>query len=214
MAKTNINLYRRLTHKYNTAYSHLDNWAFIGEATQRAPEKLRWSFDGNGESGTTKVIVTIRPELLKRFPAKVIERAIEDNYAGSCACEHDCCGCWSTYALAHRVKPRQWSVVIGGYVMSKAILEALKQIEKNPDHSQGICGNLYELTKLGVTYISRPASEWPHYSGDFEFPVPGKSTGYVEAQREGNLWNPNEPQGAYRWSLLAFLIDYYEELLQ
>lgn len=109
--KIKIKLYRRLTRKYNTAYSHLDDWGYLGDAVEKSPDNP-WVYDANGESASAKVIVTVAPEVLNRTPAKVVEQAIEDNYAASCTCEHDCCGHWFQYAMAYRVKPREWSVII------------------------------------------------------------------------------------------------------
>lgn len=92
-----------------------------------------------------------------------------------------------------------------------AILETLRKVEEDRDFAAGICANVswHMGTDHGLHSVFR---KYPYYSGSMLYPVPGGMEGYEEAQAAGNLWNPDEPQGAFRWSLLSFLIEHYEEV--
>ena len=121
--KTKLTIHRRLSHKYRTAYQHLDQWERLTEITQKAPAVEDWVESEDGYSWTSKVLVTMSLSQLaeaKRHHrsdtgmtfSQTLRSAIESLYEAGCSCEHDCCGHWFGYGDAVRVKPREWMVTI------------------------------------------------------------------------------------------------------
>lgn len=89
-----ITLSRRLTNKYNSGWSHLDEYEALGTAKIL---KERIKHDESGESFLQIVILEVNLEGGEQEPDEA-KSAIADLFDRSCRCEHDCCGHVSTYA--------------------------------------------------------------------------------------------------------------------
>lgn len=109
-----------------------------------------------------------------------------------------------------------------GFTMTRreirAMLADLKKLRKEgPSRpSCGICANLERLRfNSGYAYPS-PYNclpnlwlDWPHISGDPNYPVPHTDTStkmYGLLQPSYNAWGRNTTVGELRWNLLDFLI--------
>lgn len=103
--------------------------------------------------------------------------------------------------------------------MKTDLLEALKQIHKQPMPHVGICHQLslacddasesYWRNKIqSLTY------KWPKFSGSMHFPVPHPAEppclAYNTTQ---NMWDRRTKYGQARWSLLEFYISELEKEL-
>lgn len=107
--RTKLTLSARLTYTYALGYDYLDKWERLGDVVikfSREPRVFNEAYD----TSRYRAIVRVPSEMLKQYPARVIERAIEASLSYGCQCEHDCCGHWSQHATAHRTKRREWSV--------------------------------------------------------------------------------------------------------
>jgi hypothetical protein len=106
-----FSLSMRLTHKYVTGWDSLDKWHDLGTAIVERLNPKRW-YDG-GESYRQLQILKVDAHGYR--PGNVM-RAIEATLSSSCRCEHDCCGCVSSYAL--RIRPLcgdRYAVLMSGY---------------------------------------------------------------------------------------------------
>lgn len=122
--KTKLAIATRLSHSYRGGWAHLDRFAHAFNARSTRPV-IR---DRDEETQIARRFLSIAPaELLaakqafKRRPTDArkltftrwLERTVAGHFSFSgCRCEHDCCGCISGYADAHRVGRRAFSVVI------------------------------------------------------------------------------------------------------
>lgn len=101
------------------------------------------------------------------------------------------------------------------------VLTALKSIDPDdPGNQFGICTVLKrKLFCLGVpaeeahnrayTYVAEIAPLWPEFSGDLSYPVPSPDTNFTAGDFYYNTmdrWAKDEPYGAARRRLLAFVI--------
>lgn len=99
------------------------------------------------------------------------------------------------------------------------LLEALKILrEEGPLHPMaGLCGNTAELAyardivpAFDEDEMQELMSQWPKYSGDLIFPVPGldgktPKASYLYAS-EVEMWSSSHPYGALRLELLDWCI--------
>lgn len=98
----------RATHKYITAYDHLDSWVAIGK--YRALNSV--NFEEDWETAKSFIRVKVR----SIFDDDQIARALYDNFADGCSCEHDCCGHWQTRTSdVKRVSKDNWIVWLSHY---------------------------------------------------------------------------------------------------
>lgn len=125
--KHRVELPFRTSFDFSDGYAgEFDDWLTL--CTASAFERRLVTDDGQG-SRTYTQRVTLTPQELataKRHYRRlanacgsrglltltdVLEMAIQDLFSVSyCRHEHDCCGCWSTYAHAVRVKSREFHV--------------------------------------------------------------------------------------------------------
>lgn len=106
----------RKTHGYVGSYSHLDKWEDIGIAKVISHKKRLHRDDEDGSSSyTVQEIMTVK--LDEGADKKLIKRAIHDTFSRSgCACQHDCCGCWSIHVRDVRKRiDGSYMVYIGAY---------------------------------------------------------------------------------------------------
>lgn len=89
-----ITLSRRLTHKYNSGWSHLDEHEILGTVKMLGERTKK---EENNESFRQTVILEVNLEGEEQEPGEV-NRAISDLFSRSCRCEYDCCGHMSTFA--------------------------------------------------------------------------------------------------------------------
>lgn len=90
-ARCPVELERRLTHKYASGYSYLDEHEYLGVALPIAATKQK----GDDEYWRNTMVVKVEAEdgVLQ---SQIIE-ALDDTFSGGgCRHEHDCCGCVST----------------------------------------------------------------------------------------------------------------------
>lgn len=95
------------------------------------------------------------------------------------------------------------------------LLTALKQLRENgpKNRDAGICSqfDLYGLySSEERRQFINSFKTWPHYSGDFSFPVPSpdKSIEALDAyfDKSNDLWDCNTEYGRLRWDLLDHII--------
>lgn len=83
-----ITLERRLTHRYNVGWSHLDDIEYVG--TARLVSSHTKHNDGESQRVFSLLLVTSGED------EQSIKDAIRDTMQSGCRCEHDCCGHWQT----------------------------------------------------------------------------------------------------------------------
>lgn len=89
------------------------------------------------------------------------------------------------------------------------------------ESSYGICGNVLQArfdkqdgvpiefggSNEALKFMRTLFDEWPEYSGEREYPIPGGFRAYEKAQgRNGSMWGQDE-YGAARRRLLQWLIE-------
>lgn len=103
--------------------------------------------------------------------------------------------------------------------MKAKMLEALKQIHKQPMPRVGICHQLLlACDDASKSYwrnkIQSLTCKWPKFSGSMDFPVPHPAEppclAYNTTQ---NMWDRRTKYGQARWSLLEFYISELEKEL-
>lgn len=87
-----VEIYKRLSHRFNPGWSSRDNWAWLG-TLKLTPAKVVREGNGYDDGGTYLQYA--------RIPADVDRQqlawAVQDTMSGSsCRHEYDCCGCQST----------------------------------------------------------------------------------------------------------------------
>ncbi len=106
-----FNLSRQTSHRYNAAWSHLNESEDVGTA-RALMSKAFGKPDPHGESGRTLLILSVT----SKAPEDEIREAIEDTLRHSCRCEHDCCGHWQTsVSKARRLRGGIWAVLQSSY---------------------------------------------------------------------------------------------------
>ena len=73
---------------------------------------------------------------------------------------------------------------------------------KSVNPACGVCGNLGHFVHLPYHEMGNLAIAWKHYSGEFNYPIPGGRQGYSKHQSKGTLWVGK--QGTYRRSLARY----------
>jgi hypothetical protein len=104
-------LERRLTHKYRSAYKHLDASETIGAFTTIAKSDLMHSDDEEDYCESTFQSLFVEVEMHELLPLKVYIDALSDHYS-SAGCGHswDCCGCRSFHGWASHLKDNLYRV--------------------------------------------------------------------------------------------------------
>lgn len=100
-----VSIYKRITHKYNDAWRHLDQEVYIGIVKLTPPKQVR---EANDYSDLGTYVQ------LARIPAGAATRTVRDLLQGladtlshhGCNHEHDCCGCVMVSAYATKVGKR------------------------------------------------------------------------------------------------------------
>ena len=105
-------LSRQTTHRYNAAWSHLDESEDVGMA--RAIITKEWGKpDPHGESRRSLTILFV----VSQASEEEIREAIEDTLQFSCRCEHDCCGHVQTsVSKARRLRSGMWAVIQSSFI--------------------------------------------------------------------------------------------------
>jgi hypothetical protein len=103
-----INVYKRLTHKFTLGWSHEDEWD-TGTAVKILPLKMVASTDDT-DTFTQRVIApsSHRKTDLSHAIASTLSRS-------GCRHEHDCCGCVSYHAIVRRVSAREYVARVNAY---------------------------------------------------------------------------------------------------
>lgn len=97
--------YKRLTRKYRSGWSHLDEAVYIG--TFKQLQRKLFHVDRHDEN-RIYLFNVITPKGLKSAD---VRDALYDSYEYGCKCEHDCCGHWFGWAFdVKKIKPNEWSV--------------------------------------------------------------------------------------------------------
>jgi hypothetical protein len=103
-----INVYKRLTHKFTLGWSHEDEWD-AGTAVKILPMKLVASTDDT-ETYTQRVIA---PSSHRKTD---LSYAIASTLSHSgCRHEHDCCGCVQFHAIVRKVSAREYVARVQAY---------------------------------------------------------------------------------------------------
>ena len=93
-------------------------------------------------------------------------------------------------------------------------IRGIKNGTRKLDTKVGVCEN------IGVPLIPKHAlKNWEHYSLDCLYPVPSGEKGvtpefkYISTvhSKETNLWDKNTKYGQFRWKLLDYLEEYYND---
>jgi hypothetical protein len=107
--------YRRLTHKYVSGWSHLDEQEYVGEfrllnSRHLPPSEKDEDF---GDEGT--YFMTVRAP--RGASPEAIKDVLIDTFSHGCRCEHDCCGHvqHSASVPVHK-KQREWVVPVRAYL--------------------------------------------------------------------------------------------------
>jgi hypothetical protein len=96
-----INIYKRLTHKFNLGWSYEDEWE-AAALVKVLPAKWVASTDDS----SVFIERLIAPSSLRKTD---LTRAIASTLTHSgCRHEHDCCGCPSYHATVRRVSAREY----------------------------------------------------------------------------------------------------------
>ena len=96
-----IDIYKRLTHKFNLGWSHEDEWD-TAATVKVLPYKV---IDINDDSYTVTQRV-IAPSSHRKTD---LSSAIASTFSRSgCRHEYDCCGCVSFHAIVRRVSAREY----------------------------------------------------------------------------------------------------------
>lgn len=99
-----INIYKRLSHKYRDGWRHLDEEVFVGTVKMLKTRKL----EDHGIDGKLHLTRVIAPASLGDTD---LSYAIGSTLSYSrCQHEHDCCGCATVGADVRRLSRRQYSV--------------------------------------------------------------------------------------------------------
>jgi hypothetical protein len=97
MENHKITLERRLTHRYNVGWSHLDDNEEVGTARVVSSRTKR----NDGESQRVFSLLLVK----SGEGEQSIKDAIRDTMQSGCRCEHDCCGHWqSSVSRVRRIK--------------------------------------------------------------------------------------------------------------
>lgn len=96
----------RTTHKYASAYAHLDESRYLGRMKLTKPRVI---VAGNGyDRGPTFIQRARIPSGIKREEAI---QALMDTLGGSrCRHEHDCCGCATRHVQVRAIGTRDFAV--------------------------------------------------------------------------------------------------------
>ena len=106
-----FHLSRQLTHRYNAAWSHLNEFEIVGTA-RAVGSKAFGKPDPDGDSGRTLLFLMVT----SKAQEEAIREAIADTLQRSCRCEHDCCGHWQTsVSKARRLQGGMWAVLQSSY---------------------------------------------------------------------------------------------------
>ena len=99
-----IHLYERLTHKYRSGWSYLDEEAYIGTAKVLAYRKVK----DDGTDGKLHITRVIAPSSLGNVD---LSHAIASTMSQShCRHDFDCCGCAFVSAKVSKLSRRQYFV--------------------------------------------------------------------------------------------------------
>uniref|UniRef100_A0AAU8HY79 Uncharacterized protein n=1 Tax=Rhizobium phage IG49 TaxID=3129228 RepID=A0AAU8HY79_9CAUD len=103
--------------------------------------------------------------------------------------------------------------VLEKLILIRDDIESIKDFR----YDDGICYNIKTCDDRDNIALYSLFKEWPEFSGDTEFPVPGykvddleenetdEERAYMETECE-DMWNPGNPYGAARLRLVDFLI--------
>jgi hypothetical protein len=98
----NVNVYKRLTHRYAMGWASLDNHEYLGAAKATPARMVRQPAEGEYSDGGTYVQFVRLPAGLSARQRREARQAIADTMTSSrCRHEFDCCGCISHYARAY-----------------------------------------------------------------------------------------------------------------
>lgn len=110
---------KRLTHKYNSHYSHLDEWDYDNAITLKiicgrfTPAWLCYLRDKRAGSPDMSEVgeSTFQVVVPRGVPDTEVRTAIYQEFSrGGCDHEYDCCGCPSAYAIPTKVGRQKWRV--------------------------------------------------------------------------------------------------------
>lgn len=98
-----VHCYKRLTHRYNLGWMHLDKSAYVGSVKMTPPKVVQ---EGNGyDDGDVYVQYARIPG---RADVAAVMQALRDTLTRSgCRHEYDCCGCASYSVSVERHSTRQ-----------------------------------------------------------------------------------------------------------
>ena len=100
-------LSRQTTHRYNAAWSHLNEAEEVGTARALLAKQFRQA-DPSGEQRRTLYILSIS----SNAPEEEVRQAIDDTLRYSCRCEHDCCGHSQIWvSRSRRLRGGLWAIV-------------------------------------------------------------------------------------------------------
>ncbi len=106
-----INAYKKLTHKYNPAWSELDDDEYMGFDLKVVYGKARYSDDG--ESVKTIAYATTSKPVTETQMYQMLHA-----FDRSCRCEHDCCGHFNGGARTPKQlsrNGRKWAITLSYY---------------------------------------------------------------------------------------------------
>jgi hypothetical protein len=104
-------LSRRLTFRFNAAWSHLDESEDVGTA-RALTVKPFGKEDPHGEAKRTLSVMLIHTQA----DEEAVREAIAETLQYSCRCEHDCCGHWQTsVSRVRRLRGGMWAVMQSSY---------------------------------------------------------------------------------------------------
>lgn len=110
MNNDKITLERQTSHKYNSAYSHLNESEFVGTARILTRKKHGKEYS-ESRSAFSLLLVSSKDE-----PENIIS-GIYDTMRHSCRCEHDCCGHWqSSVSKVRHLGKGLYAVIESQYV--------------------------------------------------------------------------------------------------
>ena len=108
MTPSKFTLERQTSHRYNAAWSALNDSEYVGTARR----VFSRTSHNDGESARTFSLLLIS----SKESAENITSAIYDTMRQACRCEHDCCGHWqSSVSRVRHLGGNQWAVFESSY---------------------------------------------------------------------------------------------------
>lgn len=107
-------IYKRLTHKYKPAWSHLDRWDCSTPVTIKELQGVFYppsdpDPDPSDDGRTIHRVVMMKD--YQKLSTRMLERMLWDHYkVGGCGHEYDCCGCQHNYVDVTRLSRREFLI--------------------------------------------------------------------------------------------------------